>query len=213
MSYQSGDMYNGVMLTGKAYKKKGESYVEFICTCNNIWWAKLGRLKSGHTKSCGCRISQVLKDRNITHNLSRHPLYAVFCSMKSRCSNETSEAYVNYGARGIKVCDEWLNDFTLFHEWAMSNGWSKGLEIDRKDNDKGYSPANCRISNDEVQSRNKRNNVIITAFGETKCKLDWSNDSRCKVHVETLTKRIKRGIDPELAMTATKISRSGCLIN
>jgi hypothetical protein len=71
-------------------------------------------------------------------------LYGVWKSIKQRCNNPKYKSFAYYGGRGIKVCEEWQDDYALFRNWAMANGYSRELEIDRKDNNKGYSPDNCR---------------------------------------------------------------------
>lgn len=89
--------------------------------------------------------------------LKDHALYCKWESMKSRCYYKGDSDYRNYGARGITMCDEWRYNFMAFVEWAENSGWEKGLTIDRIDNDKGYSPDNCRWVPREFQNKNKRN--------------------------------------------------------
>lgn len=89
------------------------------------------------------------------HGFSRSRVYGIWQLMHRRCGNPESECYEYYGARGIAVCDEW-SDPEAFCKWAMSNGYEKNLTIDRIDNDRGYSPDNCRWTTPAVQSRNTR---------------------------------------------------------
>lgn len=90
------------------------------------------------------------------HGLRKHPLYTRYYIIRARCYNKASKSYVEYGARGITMCDEWKEDFESFYKWAILNGYAKGLKIDRIDNSKGYSPDNCRWVTQAIQSRNTR---------------------------------------------------------
>lgn len=76
--------------------------------------------------------------------------------MKTRCYNKNHRSFPNYGGRGITVCAEWLHDFTAFQKWSMAHGYADDLSIDRIDNDRGYSPDNCRWATDDEQRHNKR---------------------------------------------------------
>jgi len=93
---------------------------------------------------------------NYRHGLNEHPLYRVWTYMKSRCYNKNDTAYHNYGGRGITVCSEWVDSPKDFIHWSISNGWTKGLFIDRVDVNKGYSPTNCRFVTPTVSSINQR---------------------------------------------------------
>lgn len=107
------------------------------------------------------------------HGLSHHPLNKIWRSMRRRCNNQSSSSYQQYGGRGISVCDEWDN-FETFYYWAISNGWIEGLSIDRIDNNRGYSPDNCRFASVKEQARNRTNNVSITVNGITKLQIEWA---------------------------------------
>ena len=102
-----------------------------------------------------------------THGLSLTPLYNVFRAMHNRCEDVKNPAYPRYGGRGIKVCAEWsLDNIDNFISWAFENGWKKGLEIDRINNNKGYSPDNCRIVTPKENSRNRRSNRYVVVNNE-----------------------------------------------
>jgi len=103
---------------------------------------------------------------NKKHGLNQHPLYNKWTDMKTRCYNPKSQRYKNYGGRGITICGEWLNDFHKFYDWAMRNGWSDSLTIDRIDVNAGYSPSNCRIIGMSDQARNKTNSLLIEYHGQ-----------------------------------------------
>lgn len=109
----------------------------------------------------------------VRHGLVNHPLNAVWCGMKERCYNENADNYKWYGGSGITVCEEW-SDFKQFYDWAIANGWQRGLSIDRIDTLKGYSPDNCRFVTHKEQCRNRRTNVYITVDGETHMQCEWA---------------------------------------
>lgn len=101
-------------------------------------------------------------------------LYTIWVDMKDRCFNKNGKAYRNYGQRNITVCDEWKHNFRSFKQWALSNGYTDKLTIDRINNDGNYEPSNCRWVDNIVQQNNKRNNHYITYKGETKTLSQWS---------------------------------------
>lgn len=111
---------------------------------------------------CGCEIEKLFRDgkKNKTCGCDRHGmcgsrLYGVWTGIRSRCSNKNRPSYKNYGGRGISVCDEWFN-FNHFYDWAISNGYKVGLDIDRTNNDGNYEPSNCRFVTRTVNMRNSR---------------------------------------------------------
>lgn len=135
------------------------------CDCGNIKSVSGRSLKNGYTKSCGCitRRSYDAKSR----------LYHIWIGMRSRCNSPKSDAYKNYGGRGIRVCDEWNNDFEIFQRWAIENGYASDLTIDRIDVDGDYEPLNCRWITRDEQAKNKRNNNSICIDGDERIIADW----------------------------------------
>lgn len=140
----------------------------FRCDCGIEKVMQSGSVRHGRNKSCGCLIRERMsKGLNQTkHGLTssdgppeNRRLYVVWNSMKHRCYNKKSHSFKNYGGRGISVCGEWLNNPVAFVDWALNNGYEKGLSIDRIDNDAEYSPNNCRWVSAKKQARNRRNTV------------------------------------------------------
>jgi hypothetical protein len=104
---------------------------------------------------------------------SRDPLYDVHHHMINRCYNPNDIGYRYYGERGISVCFLWRSNLLAFIKWARSNGWKRGLVIDRINNDGNYEPTNCRFVTPEVNSNNRRNNTFIFFNGDTKTFAEW----------------------------------------
>jgi hypothetical protein len=119
----------------------------------------------------------------------RSKLQSVWNQMKQRCRNPNDSHYPRYGARGVEV--RW-NSFGEFVAWANANGYRPGLSIDRIDNDGRCEPDNCRWADTKTQMRNRSDNRLLTAFGETKCIADWAEDPRCAVSGDALPQRVRK---------------------
>lgn len=143
------------------------------CECGTERTVLQDALLNGASKSCGCRMSEVSVQIHATHDESNTRLYDIWSGMKARCYNHAVDSYENYGGRGIGVCDEWLNDYTAFSNWAHSNGYSDDLTLDRIDVDGDYCQDNCRWANRITQCNNKRNNLRIDWHGETHTLAEW----------------------------------------
>ncbi len=140
-----------------------------------------------------------------THGLSYSSTYHIHRSMIARCTDPQHDAFKHYGARGIIVCQEWLDDFTAFIRDMGTR--PPRMTLDRIDSDLGYCKHNCRWVSHQENSNNKRNNVRATAWGETKTISQWARDGRCVVKEDTLRRRLKLGITIEKALTV----RARCL--
>lgn len=134
------------------------------CECGNEIHASANKLKTGHTRSCGCLKSEFsIGDATRTHGKRNTKLYGVYAGIKQRCYDSNREGYEYYGGRGIKMCDEWLgaDGFENFYQWAMAAGYDenktqKDQSIDRIDVDGDYEPSNCRFVDAYTQVHNRR---------------------------------------------------------
>ena len=136
------------------------------------------------------------------HNLTGTDIYRVYRGIKFRCTNKKDYHAKYYVNKGITMCEEWLNNPKAFCDWAIANGYKKGLTIDRIDNNKGYYPENCRWVNMKVQSNNRNNNRLITINGITKTLAQWSEESGIGKH--TILRNIKKGYENENILTPEK---------
>lgn len=155
---------------GKVGRKR---MVSAICDCGKEGVYVWNSIQQEHTKSCGCLNLELIRKRTTTHGLSKHPLFSVWLCIKFRCYNPNSIGYKDYGGRGIKMCQLWIKDFVPFYNWALANGYEKGLTIEIKNVNGNYEPSNCCWIPQAEQQRNKRTNVRVTIMNETKCLKEW----------------------------------------
>jgi hypothetical protein len=110
-------------------------------------------------KSCNCKWRYLQKIGLKEHGDSQKRLYHIWKNTNQRCNNKKYPRYEDYGGRGIERCKEW-DDYLVFKKWALENGYKENLTIDRIDNNKGYSPENCRWTTQKENNRNKRSNKL-----------------------------------------------------
>lgn len=141
------------------------------CVCGTIRKVYAARLHADQSGGCGCK-----KPGHITHGKSSHPLFRVWATMKSRCYNKRHDKFGYYGAIGIGVCDEWRSDFKAFFDWALANGYSQGLTIERKNGRGNYEPSNCCWATMKAQTRNTSRNHLVTYRGRTMPLVCWCDE-------------------------------------
>jgi hypothetical protein len=150
--------------------KVGNNNVELWlceCLCGNFKVISGYSLKIGRVLSCGC-----FKKEKYYHPAKDTRLYRIWKNMRTRCNYAFGDHYHRYGGRGIKVCSIW-NSFNSFYVWALANGYSDELTLDRIDNDGDYCPENCRWVSRQRQSNNMSTNRILSLDGESKTTADW----------------------------------------
>lgn len=161
------------------------------CSCENHTLKKVtaNSLLSGHSKSCGCLGRESSKIRHTIHGGKGTKIYNIWQAIKTRVTNPNAHNYKNYGGRGIKICEEWL-DFNNFYNWAMNNGYKDGLSIERKDVNGNYCPENCCWITIEEQRLNKRkcSSHFIEFEGQRKTIKEWAKQKN--INYMTLFTRI-----------------------
>ncbi len=176
----------------KTLPYKNGLYVHFVCQCD-----------------CGKKITVIANAFKYlhkcqsccqkTHNKSYTKLYRSYTCMKERCYYPHNNRYYKYGARGIKICKEWLNDRQTFFNWALKNGYEDGLTIDRIDVNGDYCPENCRWISREKQTKNRTTTFWIEYNGNRMCLADWAR--KIGINSCTLSARLKKGWSIEQALS------------
>lgn len=149
---------NGDIIAGTTLKLKNaitERKGIFLCECGNETTQWVIDIEKGKVKSCGCKRYLDLIDRNTVHSGCGTRLYRIWRGLFKRCCNPNSTDYLNYGARGITICEYW-NKFEVFKNWALCNGYKDNLTIDRINENGNYEPDNCRWATKKEQSEHKR---------------------------------------------------------
>jgi hypothetical protein len=179
-------------------KNRKDYFAKCKCDCGSERYVRIYSLKTGETKSCGCLQRDTTRVTFQKHGDCKSRLYKLWHGMLTRCRDMTGQYYQRYGGRGISFCAEW-GEYATFKKWALSNGYSDGLSLDRIDNNGGYYPENCRWVTMLEQARNTSKTIKIEINGETKCLAEWSRFTG--IPRNTLHHRIVfKKMDPALAI-------------
>lgn len=171
------------------------------CRCGNTKSFPLSNLLSGNTKSCGCYNILNIKRTKTKYYPAIRSLYNIYCAMIRRCNNPLHPDYHNYGGRGVKVCKQWEEDYQNFLNWSLSNGWQKGLQLDKDIKGEGllYSPDSCIWVTSFENANNKRNTKKYFFNSQY---LSISEIAKIlKLPRSTITERLNRGWSIEAAFS------------
>lgn len=188
-----------VVLNRSHSNERGAVYWTCLCKCGNKKTVLASTLINGESKSCGCLRTKLLKDR-CTHGMTGTSFYERWRSMLSRCRKTSGEAYNNYGKRGITVCKRWEKYDNFYKDMFLS--FSENLELDRKNNDKGYYKSNCRWVTRKVNDRNRRDNKYLSFRGATLTISEWAEIKGIKYG--TIQNRIKKNWPIEYILSTKK---------
>lgn len=175
----------GVLITPAGRKKK---FIIGRCDCGKEWRIAMTDVKNGRTKSCGCYLREITSIRTASHRLIKDPIYKIWGSIKNRCLHANRKDSKSYYDKGVTICNEWMNDFMCFYNWATINGYKSGMQIDRIDNNLGYNPENCRFVSARDNVNNRANTCFLEHDGQKLCLTEWARIKN--IPSETLRRRI-----------------------
>ena len=169
------------------------------CECTNKRVVERRMLLNNKTKSCGCMNKEIFKESNEKKRKYKNAkdgdrILTTWRGMKSRCYNVNNKSYIDYGARGITMCNEWLESFDEFYEWAMNNGYTDELTIERIDYNGNYEPNNCKWVTKKAQNRNTRKSIIVCYNGEDIQLTDLLERLGISERYHLVYKRLRRGV-------------------
>lgn len=179
--------------------RNGRSYWKVQCDCGVV---KTMRSDGMHDYStCDKCKAEKQRQRMLTHGETKTSLYTTWRGIKSRCYNNKNVSYQSYGARGIKICSEWIDNYEAFRDYVtkLPNYNMKGYSIDRINVDGDYEPGNIRWANTDTQANNKRDNHLMELKGEILTAKQWSN--RLGIKYSTIMNRIRMGWTDEEVLT------------
>lgn len=191
-----GKKYNKLTCVKKDENKDKRYYI-FRCDCGNEKSIIASNVIGGYSTSCGC---VKLKGNNTKHGGKGTRLYHIWKSMRERCNNPNTNRHHIYHDRGIRICKEW-DDFSVFREWALSNGYNETLTIDRINGNLGYHPDNCRWATYTEQANNSSNAKMITYNGKTQSQSEWGRE--LGINHSTISDRAKKGWSVERVLGLT----------
>ena len=208
----TGQRFGRLLVISRSANIRNEAGWLCRCDCGKEKEVRGYHLRRGLTQSCGClqkeRTGAASREANTTHGMSRTPTHISWRSMMNRCANPKTPGFSNYGGRGIKVCERWLK----FENFLTDMGVRPlGTTLDRKDNNGGYDPDNCRWTTPKEQQNNNSYCRIVTANGISQNVQQWSEQTG--LGHSTILSRLRRGWSPEAALSPVRCGRGGKPLN
>lgn len=197
-----GQQFGRLTVLGKERAPDGALAWRCSCSCGGEKVVRHRHLVRGATRSCGCLEQESRHTTPITHGMSGTRVYRLWSDMRSRCAVLSGRNYENYGGRGIAICARWRRFENFYADMGEP---PEGTSIDRIDNDKGYSPENCRWATVFEQANNRRSNIVISYNGRSQTVTQWSREFG--VPYCRLRSRLALGWDIERALTAPSQER------
>ena len=188
---KKGDKYGRLTAIRFDHKRRSHQCWLFRCDCGNKKVIEVAKVKSGHTKSCGC----LQQEKMTTHGMTYSKEYNSWVGMKQRCLNKNHSSYKDYGGRGITICKRWLKFENFFADMGEK---PEGTSIDRIDNNGNYEPSNCKWATQKQQNNNMRRNHLLTYKNRTMTMSQWAKEMG--INYKTLKTRIWRGWSAEKAL-------------
>lgn len=192
----TGQRFGRLVVVRRVRTISGRWVWESVCDCGRINLSEGHDLSAGKTTSCGCRRSEASTARRTTHGMRSSRTYRIWGAMKTRATNPNIVGAQNYVLRGIGICDRWLTFSNFLEDMGEA---PENLSIDRIDNDKGYSPSNCRWASMKIQANNSRWNTKLTLDGVTMNLNQWAD--KTGISRQAIYRRIARGWEVRQALT------------
>ncbi len=192
---------------------KSKVYVEFLCDCGNTYTTVWSVVQQGSTQSCGCWRRERVSVQQTTHGHTRggrkSPEWSTWSTMIQRCTDPASTSYPNYGAKGIRVCDRWLDSFGNFLA-DMGPKPDPHYSIERKDSAEGYTPENCIWADIITQANNRSTNVHVEWEGQTYTVAQLARHLGREDSIRDFQRRLRKGwsIDRTVNQPIKRLPRS-----